>query len=284
MKPSLIHLSSIALGCLVLAGCAKKPPACSGAETLNTLHDIVVENVQKIPEPTLNPTFNGDVGSLMRTAMGELRRDDPQGIQADYLKQLKSRLDNVVSDGYSEQAKKNSCRAKLTISTASGKEFARDVVFTTQVSESKSQDFVLEVKEFQPFIEAVGGDMAIFYAAKRLQGEWSGTYSCAGIDGQTSGPQGPYQMPVTVKVDGDYNAKLERTTRGGGIEVLGGEMSRFDGELGLQGKGQNSPDDTWLTAFKGKVKGTQLQAKGQVKTPEGQVLRQCSLELAAPAK
>lgn len=91
-------------------------------------------------------------------------------------------------------------------------------------------------------------------------------------------------MPVTVSVNADYKAKLERTTRGGGIEVLGGEMSRFDGALQLEGKGQNSPDDTWITAFNGKVKGTQLRANGQVTTPEGQALRQCSLELAAAAK
>lgn len=66
--------------------------------------------------------------------------------------------------------------------------------------------------------------------------------------------------------------------------MLGGEMSRFDGELELQGKGQNSPDDTWFTTFKGRVKGTQLQAKGQVTTPEGHLLRQCRLELAVAAK
>ena len=50
-----------------------------------------------------------------------------------------------------------------------------------------------------------------------------------------------------------------------------------------RGEGKNSPDDTWRTEFDGQVQGLQYEAKGQVMTPEGQVLRQCQLKLALPS-
>lgn len=213
--------------------------------------------------------------------MVNLLNDDPQDIKGGYFRDLKLTLANIISDGYSEQARKNSCKAHLTINTASGRELSREIQFTTQVSESKDQDYVLEVQNFQPFVDAVVNDMTGNYSAKRLQGEWSGAYACGGIDGAADGPQGPYEMPVVVTVDGHYTAKLERTTRGGGVEILQGRMNHITGELELQGQGQNSPDDTWNTSFKGKVAGLGLLASGQVSTPEGRVLRQCKLDLKA---
>lgn len=243
------------------------------------MRTIVLDHAQNRQTSASDALLSGDMTKMMTLARAALLNDDPQDIKGAYFKELKLELGNIVSDGYNEQARKNSCRAHLTIVTASGRQLSRDVKFTTQVSESKDQDYVLEVQEFHAFVDAVTNDMADHYAAKRLQGEWQGTYACGGIDGAASGPQGPYEMPVAVSVDGQYNAKLERTTRGGGVEVLQGQMSQFTGELELAGRGQNSPDDIWNTRFKGKVAGLGLLAAGQVSTPEGRVLRQCKLEL-----
>ncbi|RYH65623.1 MAG: hypothetical protein EON54_05545 [Alcaligenaceae bacterium] len=282
MKKLALQLSAITLVCAALVGCGKKPPECAAPEVLGTMQSILVDNVQNRPQPTA-PTMadlaGGDVQKMLRIAMADLLRDDPQGIQGRYLKDLKLNLANIVSDGYNEQARKNTCRAHLTIGTASGQSLSREVKFTTQVSESKDQDYVLEVQEFQPFVDAVVNDMTGYYSAKRLQGEWSGTYACGGIDGAASGAQGPYQMPVAVTVDKQFSAKLERTTRGGGVEVLQGRVNQYTGELELRGQGQNSPDDIWNTNFKGKVRGLELGATGQVATPEGRTLRQCRLTL-----
>lgn len=281
VKKLVLQLSVLATAA-VLVGCGKRPPECADAQVLDTMRSIVVDNVQNRPQPTA-PTMadlaGGDMQKVLRIAMVDLLRDDPQDIQGGYLKDLKLTLANIVADGYQEKARMNQCRAHLTIGTSSGQSLSRDIQFTTQVSESKGQDYVLEVQEFQPFVDAVLKDMTGYYSAKRLQGEWSGTYACGGIDGATSGPQGPYEMPAAVIVDQQYGAKLERTTRGGGIEILQGQMNQYTGEIDLRGQGQNSPDDIWNTSFKGKVKGLELGASGQVGTPEGRPLRQCSLKL-----
>jgi hypothetical protein len=261
-KPWLIVLGLA--GAAVLAGCAKKPPGCADPETVKTLNTIVVDNVR-----ALMPKFTG----------GE-NQDDPKNIQESYYQGLKSELVNVVSNGYNEQAKLNTCRGNLSVSTPSGEKFSRDISYTTQRTEDKDSQFLVEVQAFQPFIMAVSGDLTGYYFGKRYKGEWKGEYKCAGIDGATDGPQGPFSMPVSMVVDENRVAVLERTTKGGGVESLTGEVSST---VRLNGTGKNSPDDTWRTAFEGKVQGMDFSAQGGIVTEDNRLLRECRLKLTLPS-
>lgn len=257
-----LTITTIAL----LQGCSQKPPACGDAETVQTIQRLLVGHTQE-----LMPQMLG--GS-------PVAKDDPNKVQDAYYAALKVVLSNVVSDGYNEQAKKNSCRADLAVSTASGETLSRDLVYTTQRTEDQSGGFVVEVLDVQPFVMGLATDLTQHYMTKRFVGEWKGDYKCEGIDGAADGPQGPYSMPVTLVVDADFKAKLERTTKGGGIEILGGDAGY---RMRLRGEGKNSPDDTWRADFDGHVQGLIYEAKGQVLTTEGQALRQCQLKLHLPS-
>lgn len=248
----------------VLAGCAKKPPGCAEPETVKTINSIVVDNVK----------------GLMPQYIGTQTQDDPQKIQDGYYQGLKTEVVNVVSDGYNEQAKKYSCRANLSVTPVTGEKFSRDIVYSTQRTEDKESDFLVEVQAFQPFVVAVAGDLTTYYYGKRYKGEWKGDYSCAGIDDAKDGPQGPFAMPVTMVVDERLQAKLERTTKGGGVEILTGEAGQ---KIKLGGIGKNSPDDTWRTSFEGMVQGLDFTAQGEIVAPDNSLLRKCSLKLKLPS-
>jgi len=251
-------------GVTILAGCAKKPADCSDSQTVKTINSILVDNVN-----ALMPKFTNNQA-----------QDDPQKIQEGYFQGLKSELLNVVSDGYSEQAKKNECRGKLSVSAVSGETFSRDILYSTQLIEDKSGESLVEVQEFQPLLMAVAADLTYYYYAKRYKGEWKGDYSCAGIEDAKDGPQGPFSMPVTMVVDEHRQATLERTTKGGGVERLKGQAGQ---NLYLAGEGKNSPDDTWKTTFQGQVQGLDYAAQGQIVTADNRLLRQCSLKLKLPS-
>lgn len=246
-----------ALAFVSLVACSKKPPGCADNETVSTIRQITVDNAKQL------------------LAGAQQFQDDPNKIQDGYFQALKSEVVNVVSDGYNEQAKKISCRGKLTLHTAAGGQFSRDIVYSTQRTEDKDGGFLVEVQAFQPFVAAVAEDIATYYTSRRYRGEWKGEYQCNGIDEAADGPKGPFKMPVSLVVDEQSNAKLERSTKGGGSETLEGRVSQT---VRLRGRGSNSPDDVWTVSFQGAVKGADLAAQGEI-TADGRTLRQCWLKL-----
>lgn len=263
---SLVFTAVAAATVLAVAGCGSKPPGCADEATAGVIKSILADNA--------------------KDALGFKIEDDTRKIADGYLQGLKVSLKNVVSDGYDDRAKKNSCRAKLVVNTPAGAEFSRDTQYTTQKTEDKSGGFLVEVEGAQAFINSIAGDLRPYYARKRYVGEWQGTYSCQGIAGASDGPQGPYSMPVALVVDNDLNAKLERTTKGGGIETLAAQLGLdfvFGGRtLQLKGEGKNNPDDTWRAVFDGKVQGMDFTATGKLLN-ENQLLRTCSLKLTLPS-
>jgi hypothetical protein len=247
---------------LALLSACSKPPGCADPETLETMKSIVTDNV--------------------KTAMPQLLKaavlaDDPKKIQDAYYQNLRVEVVNVVSDGYNEKAKKNTCKGNMSITSLTGT-LSRAVSYSTQKTEDKDGGFLVEIAEFQPTITEVAADLRNHYLLTRYSGNWSGPYVCDGIEGATDGARGPFTMPVTLVVDAHLNAKLERTTKGGGIEVLTGS---FGPTVELTGQGKNSPDDTWVTRFDGKVNGLVFTAKGDIMLDENRPLRSCTLNLTA---
>lgn len=250
---------------LILVACSSKPPGCADTQTLKTAKDLLVENIGKL--------------------ITEGKPDDPDGWLQKFYDGLKVEITGVVSDGYKEDAKKQFCKGKMTITSVTGATAERDVEYSTQKTEDKeSGSFLLEIQDFQPFVQNMGNHALTYYRANRWAGIWNGTYSCNGIKGATDGDQGPFSLPVSMVVEGS-KAKLERITRGGGIEKLAGDLSA---SFKLEGTGENTPEDRWNTSFTGAVEGKKVVADGAIRLQDGSDLRQCRLELtlggSLPAK
>ena len=260
-------LLALTLTMVILSGCAKKPPACSAPETIGLIKEITVSNAQKI--------------TLIAPGEPVLLWGDPQGIAQAFFQAIQVEVANVVLDKYDADAKRNACRGDLKITTGEGTELSRAISYTVQLTEDqRNNNFVVAIEAFKPLTDAVAHDLATYFRAKRFVGEWSGTYSCDGVDNDTEGPRGPFSMPVTAVVGPDMRPKLERTTVGGGVESLKGLIA--DDRVWLRGSGRNSPDDTWTTEFSGKIEGMSYAAQGFIKAPNGMILRTCKLALALP--
>ena len=251
-----------------LAGCGAKPPGCADPETLNTMRSFIAEETQK---------------SLARESA-----DDPEQWIAKYMDGMTVQVSGIVTDGYVAEAKKNMCRGTMKLQTLDGKALELPVSYSTQRTEDQMGAFLLEVAAFNTVVAPTSAAAHGYYEENRWTGEWRGNYSCAGIDGAKEGAQGPFSMPVTMVVKG-WKATLERTTVGGGIEQLAGQLNTLNPkvDLELSGQGANTPDDAWHTRFLGLVEGTSIRAEGGIyiarTQPDGQRtserLRQCTLDL-----
>ncbi|WP_295853028.1 hypothetical protein [uncultured Xylophilus sp.] len=267
----LLPVGAIAVS-IALAGC-EKPPACGDTSTAADVHTTLLQQVQK---------------RVVRAGYGS---DDPDGVLPGYLRTVKSELVQVVYEGYNAEAKKNICKATMRVTHDDFKPQERPILYTSRLTEditpSGKRDTLVEIIGMEPLIETVSVFAQQHYLRHRYSGNWNGTYSCTGVDGAESGPQGPYKQDVTLVGDG-INAKLERTTKGGGVEVLNGTLSQ---QAFLEGKGQNNADDFWVTKFAGEIQGKQLTATGTLALPfdprtmtTAEVLRRCELQLTQEAR
>lgn len=255
-------LTLVAAGLLV--GCAKKPPGCADPQVAEVIRQIAVDEAKK-----LAPRVSGGEKMLA---------EDVGGWVARFFSSVKVELTNVVQDGYSADARKFSCRGTLTITSASDTKLTRDVTFYSQATADDSGNFLVQVEDF-PFSQPLFFEMTGYVFLKRTKGSWPGTYACEALEGSDNPLAGPFSMPVTMEVK-DGVATLERTTKAGGVEKLTGKADLDS--ITLRGGGQNTPDDTWQTVVWGDVKGSTLQAQGEIKTPEGRLLRRCTVTLNMP--
>jgi hypothetical protein len=248
----------------LLAGCAKKPPGCADAQVTDLIRQITIDEVTKIAQST-------DVGRI-------IVQEDAGGFAAKFFASIKVEMQNVVQDGYSEDARRFSCRGNLTVTSLGETKHSRDIVFSSQATADNSGDFIVQV-DSPPFGQPLMMELASFVYGKRTNGSWTGEYACEAFEGSDNPLAGPFTLPVTMEVK-DGMGKLERSTTAGGSETLTGRV-RLD-NITLKGGGRNTPDDTWNTVFWGDIKGSVWQAKGEIKTPEGRLLRRCMLTLNLP--
>ena len=251
---------------IILTGCAQKPPSCADEKTIATIKNIVV-----------NYLLDG------KTIKAIHKSEDPQNIIDKAIKGLKVEMKNVVTQGYDDKARKHACRGNMVVTEVTGNTLSLDVSYISQATEDKGGGSMVEIEGISKFLIELDGNLTLNYYKKRYAGEWAGTYSCAGIDGATEGPQGPFTKQVVLVVDKDYmRGKMERTTQGGGIERLV-TVGTVGGTMQLAGKGSNNPDDTWETRFAGKISGMQFTANGNITVEGNRVLRACTLKLDLPS-
>lgn len=245
-----------------MTGCAEKPPGCVDKPTIDTATEMLRKHIRQ--DLAQNPSLNLD--------------DDPEGVLAGYLNGIKIAITGVVSNGYDESAKKLSCKGTLEVTLPDGEAYRRETVYSTQLTVDNAQTFLLEVEDFTPLVKQFSQNTLSYYLNHRWSGDWTGPYECSGLAGAADGAQGSYSQPVTMHVVGN-KATLERTTRSGGHETLTGIVGTMSGSISLSGRGQNSPDDMWLTYFDGRVAGKTYRATGSIDLPGRVTLRHCTLNL-----
>lgn len=255
--------ASILIAVALLAGCAKKPPGCADPQTAEVIRSLLLKEVQR--------------GFTMR-GQSSVLEDDPQGFAKAFMDSVKVAIVNPLNDGYAEDARKFSCRSELKLTSLGGEATAQNVSYSVQATADDSGNFMVEMPRviLQGELSTL---MQRYLFDKRVNGTWTGDYACGALEGSDNPLAGPFTMPVSMVVQ-QGEAKLERTTKAGGVETLTGKAGLLSIEL--RGEGRNTPEDTWQTVVWGDIKGSTWTAQGEIKTPEGRLLRRCTVTLNMP--
>lgn len=257
---NLIRWAAVAALLCFLTACSNKPPGCADAEVADLMRSMVLDD----------ETGDGKT----------LRALDAKGIVPKYVEAAKVTLSNTVSDGYNEQAKRLSCKANVAVKFPDGKGWTKEIPFTTQLTVDGGK-FVLEAAGIDELTLLARKAIKSHYLETRWGGTWSGAYACSGLDGEISGPRGPFNMNVELVVDGQ-RAKLERLTAGGGVETLEGWAPALDGSFSIEGRGRNAGDDQWQMELKFQADGDTLVGTGTsttVSLVNRRALRNCTVKL-----
>ncbi|THJ30907.1 hypothetical protein E8K88_16680 [Lampropedia aestuarii] len=161
------------------------------------------------------------------------------------------------------------------VKVAQGGSVQERIEFAVQDANTGEDHFYLNA-DMPGLVQLMGFGHSMFVVSHRRAGHWSGSYVCSGVDGATSGARGPFEQPVSFDVSKGSKAVLERSTQAGGYETINLELGQA---VSGKGEGANSATDKWTVALQGHVDGTALQAKGQIKDLDGEVLRECTLQM-----
>ncbi|MCY1163812.1 hypothetical protein D9M73_36730 [compost metagenome] len=135
----------------LLAGCSSKPPSCADGKTFDLYKSMLLNGItQRVTNDTKSLA-----GDIKIQAQATLKK---------FLADTKFELAQVVTNSYSEQAKKYSCEGQLRVVTALEK-YSFNAVYTTQSTVDAKADFLLEVAGFQNTLDALYRDFMAQYRA-----------------------------------------------------------------------------------------------------------------------
>jgi hypothetical protein len=276
-KALLIKLFPLAVSTL-LAGCFDSVPECHDAQIEAAIQKEYINMLTGVAELKLS-------GAYKQNFIQEAG-------------QIKITLSEQIQNSYNQDSKKRVCRANLSnnllmivldgemskMEKALLKDFKHEVGYSVQGYSGSGSKFKVELSEKNS--SEILEFMILGVRQKILNdlysGAFKGNYSCSGLNNESEGSKGPYTMPVVLdskNKGGAVSLALNRTTLSGGIEKLMGSGNE-GGEFNLSGEGANSADDTWKTEFFGMIEKNNLTAKGVIKSPDGEILRKCELNLS----
>lgn len=265
MKHAVLVLATSAI--LILGGCSTKPPECGDSDTRADIKKIIVTAIEG--NHSKNPA-----------------RDDPDGVLKKFTDSLKVEISDVVSEGYDEGAKKFSCRGELKVTMIGGETASREIAYSTQRTESSDKKFITRVSGFDEFIYFSARHADNYYISSRWAGTWNGALSCQGIDGATSGGVGPFQTPVTMKIEGNA-ATMDLDIQGGYQQSFRGRLENVAGIMKVPAfldlyphvNGASSTGPRLMRFKRGGFGGDVFEAAGETRTSRGVLQRSCKLEL-----
>lgn len=216
-----------------IAGCSSKPPACADAETLKLVQTMVVDGMKKRTAADINdPGLEPDVRARF------------QQFTEKFLTNIKAELSLIVTNGYSAEAKKYTCAAKLTVTT-SRSTYSIDTAYTTQKTEDKNSDFVLELSNFQGMLNALYGDyiQQITLARAELRGEKPVAQEQTSQTAQAGGADAGKDIPDGSSKYSKQDGTLQIIKRGGRVDF---QINSSQGQYTCEMKGTAplAPDGT----------------------------------------
>lgn len=156
----LLAVGAAAALSLLVVGCESKPPDCADPKTVSTAKALVKESfVGQISRKFNNPQTEPDRIESAR-AIAEVRK---------YAEGISTEVSAVVTDGYSREARKHSCKGTFQVKTPNGNVFTmKDATFTVQGTAGDKDQFLVEVAQGGELIDALDGDFFQAYSAKYL--------------------------------------------------------------------------------------------------------------------
>ena len=193
---------------LAVSGCGSKPPGCAEPQTVATVKDLLVE--------LATPQLLGGA------------KDDSAGMVKRFSEEVKVELSGIVSEGYSGEKRKQSCKATMRVTHVWGEVIERPIEYSTQLTEDRKHDFILEVEDFQQFARGTGY-LSRNHFLQMTEGGWVGTYAGKG--------DGDLRVEIGAGKEGDFVVDLATTADGCGGAVSGaaktsGNVLHFVGKDG----------------------------------------------------
>jgi hypothetical protein len=146
---SISRFAAVTTLTLMLAACSTKPPGCADTEVFRVAKKMVMENTSEAAYEAVSTTA------------------DPSGFLKKFIDGLQVEIVNVVNDGYKSDAKKQLCKGTLRVTTINGNIFERGIEYSAQLTEDKKGNFVLEIANFQPFINSTRQAALHYYLENR---------------------------------------------------------------------------------------------------------------------
>lgn len=215
---------------LITSACAEKPPDCAARETIGLASDIVRTELRD----RFTPQFSKQPQET-RQVLSRLLQE--------YLSGLKVGLVNIVSNGYSSDAKRFSCEGKLTVTSATGREVTLQTPYTTQKTQDQKHTFLLRIERFDALERDMSADFLAFVDADMAKRAASSPASST-----TRAPQVAVAGQEVYRKD-DASARISRTGGEVGFQ-LNSAMESFTCELEGSAKLESSNLATYAGADK----------------------------------
>lgn len=210
-------------------------------------------------------------------------KDDPNNIVKDYLDGLQVKLSEITRVQYDEAKRLRVCEANVIVATPMEQELKGRFRFGFQTLEDGGTKF--HTSYLDPLLNQTEIELRDYYAARRFNGTWTGTYRCEtnhnAADPLTqAATRKPFSVPMEVSVR-QGEGRFDRATDDGGTETIHLSMvnlhrddgALWDGEINGPRFGQEKRQ------FQAKLSGSEIQARGWSKSGTSQYAAACTIQL-----
>ncbi|TWO69106.1 hypothetical protein FN976_20435 [Caenimonas sedimenti] len=150
-------LGAAFLACSLVA-CGTKPPECNDPQAVATAKEIVIAETRRALEARY-ARFPADVKRKLETDV------------VSYMNTLDVKLDEIVSNGYSSESKKNSCGGKLTVASKEGAAYSVRTGYTLQAIAEGGGKFYMEMDNAATLVAAAAQNFEVQLVDRQIREE-----------------------------------------------------------------------------------------------------------------